>query len=87
MMLKISVADPGFLSLFMNPNYFHPGSRIQILTITDPGSISKKVAYHKYPGSRIHIKKGCLAQISRIPDPVVKKAQDPGSTVRIHNIL
>ncbi len=34
----ISVADPGYLSRALDPNFFHPGSRVK--KILDPGSAS-----------------------------------------------
>ncbi len=37
----ISVADPGSLSRIPDPTFFHPGSRIRIFSIRDPGSASK----------------------------------------------
>ncbi len=33
-----SVADPGCLSRIPDPTFFHPGSRIRTVSITDPGS-------------------------------------------------
>jgi hypothetical protein len=95
-----SVADPGCLSRIPDPNFFHPGSPIRILSIPDPRS-EFFPSRHK---SWIRIKEveyfnpkilflstwkydlGCSSRIrilsfypSRIPDPGVKKAPDPGS--------
>jgi hypothetical protein len=39
-----SVADPGCLSRIPDPTFFHPGSRIQIVSIPDPGSASKDLS-------------------------------------------
>jgi hypothetical protein len=38
-----SVADPGCLSRILDPTFFHPGSRIRIVSIPDPGSASKNL--------------------------------------------
>jgi len=76
------IPDPG-------SEFFHPGSRIIIFSIQDPGSASKNFKYFnplvsnspKYdPGcsSRIRI---LISYPSWIPDPRVKRhqIQDPGS--------
>jgi hypothetical protein len=39
-----SVADSGCLSRIPDPTLFHPGSRIRIVSIPDPGSASKNLS-------------------------------------------
>jgi hypothetical protein len=58
-------------------------SRVRIFSIPDPGSASKNLSIliQKILSSRKY-DPGCS---SRIPDPGVKKAQDPGSRIRIRN--
>ncbi len=86
-----SVPDPGCLSgsrirLFSipDPNFFHPGSEF-----FDPGSAQKNLSIltpKKWCLSSRKYDPGCSSWIwiltfypSRIPDPGVKKAPDPGS--------
>jgi hypothetical protein len=74
-----------------DPNFFYPGSRVK--KIPDPGSVSasKQLSIFNtenciqalgnmnrdvHPGPWIHI---LIFYPSRIPDPGVKKAQDPES--------
>ena len=88
---KTIVADPGCLSRIPDPTFFHPGSRIRTVSITDPGSASKNLSILTpkkwfltlenmirivHPGSRIQM---LTFYPSWIPDPGVKKAPDPGS--------
>ncbi len=83
---KYSVADPGCLSripLFSipDPNCLHPGSRIRIKEFKYFNPKKWFLSSRKYDP-------GCSSRIpdpdadfypSRIPDPGVKKAPDPGS--------
>ncbi len=87
--LSSSVADLGCLSRIPDPTFFHPGSRIRIVSIPDPGSTSKNICISipkKWFLSSRKYDPGCSSRIriptfypSRIPDPGVKKAPDPGS--------
>jgi hypothetical protein len=99
--LTVSVADPGCLSRIPDPTFFRSGSRIRTVSIPDPGSASKNLGIltqkkpkHWFLSSRKY-DPGCSSRIpdpdadllpSRIPDPGVKKALDPGSWIRIRNI-
>ncbi len=68
-----------------------PGSRIRTVSISDPGSASKNLSVltqKKWFLSSRKYDPGCSSRIpdpdadfypSRIPDPGVKKAPDPGS--------
>jgi hypothetical protein len=82
-----------------DPTFFHPGSRIRTVSIPDPGSASKyfnltpKKTKKWFLSSRKY-DPGCSSRIrmltfspSRIPDPGVKKAPDPGSRIRIRNTV
>ncbi len=85
-----NVADPGCLSWITDPTFFHPGSQIpdRNFSIPDPGSASKNLSiltqkwfltsrkYDPSCSSRIRI---LTFYPSRILDPGVKKAPDPGS--------
>ncbi len=77
-----------------DPTFFHLRSRIRIVSIPDPGSASKNLSVLTqkngfytlkniirvfHPRSRIRI---LTFYPSRIPDPGVKKAPDPGSRIR-----
>jgi hypothetical protein len=42
--IRVSVADPGFLSRIPDPTFFYPGSRIRTVSIPDPGSSSKNLS-------------------------------------------
>ncbi len=92
-----SVADPGCLSRIPDPTFFHPGPRIRTVSIPDPGSSSKNVSIltpkkaKKWFLSSKKYDPGCSSRIpdpdanflpSRIPDPGVKKAPNPGSRIR-----
>ncbi len=95
-----SVPDPGCLSRIPDPTFFHPGSRIRTVSIPDPGSSSKNLSiltpkkpktwflssrkYDPVCSSRIRMQ---TFYPSRIPDPGVKKAPDPGSRIRIRNTV
>ncbi len=76
-----------------DPTFFHPGSRIRIFSISDPGFASKNLSLNpkkKFLSSR-KFDPDCSSPIripdpdprldnfSRIPDPGVQKAPDPGS--------
>ncbi len=88
-----SVAGPGCLSRIPDPTFFHPGSRIRTVSIPDPGSASKNLGVltpqkktKKWFLSSRKYDLGCSSRIrmltfypSRIPDPGVKRAPDPGS--------
>ncbi len=87
-MVYSSVADPGCLSRIPDLTFFHPESRIRIVSIPDPGS-------ELFP-SRIRIKEfkyfnpkkwflssrkydpGCSSRI-RVPDPDFLPIPDPRS--------
>ncbi len=81
-----SVADPGCLSrirLFSipDPNCLHPGSRILIKDLKKKKLFLSSKKYDPGlfipdPGSRFRM---LTFYTSRIPDPWVKKAPDPGS--------
>ncbi len=67
-----------------DPNFFHPGSRIRIFFIPDPGFRIriKEFKYFKLFLSSWKYDPGCSSQIRiliylSIPDPGVKKAPDP----------
>ncbi len=83
-----SVADPGCLSRIPDPTFSHPRSRIRTVSIPDPGSSSKNLSIltpkkaKKWFLSSKKYDPGCS---SRIPDPGVKKASNPGSRIRIRN--
>jgi hypothetical protein len=77
-----------------DPTFFHPGSRIRTVSIPDPGSSSKNLSIltpkkaKKWFLSPKKYDPGCSFRIpdpdadflpSRIPDPGVKKAPNPGS--------
>ncbi len=81
-----------------DPTFFHPGSRIRTVSITDPGSASKNLSILTpkkwfltlenmirivHPGSRIQM---LTFYPSWIPDPGVKKAPDPGSESATLNV-
>jgi hypothetical protein len=76
MILICVVANPGCLSWIPDPTFFHPRSRIRIVSIPDPGSASKnlsryfnpKLVSKVHPGSRISD-----------PDPDFLSIPDPGS--------
>jgi hypothetical protein len=87
-----SFADPGCLSRIPDPTFFHPGYRIQTVSIPDPGSASKNLCIltpkkpKKWLLSSRKYDPSCSSRIrmltfypSRIPDPGLKKAPDPGS--------
>jgi hypothetical protein len=66
---------------FLDPTFFHPGSASKNLSILTPKKKTKKMV--SKPGK---YDPGCSSRIwmltfypSRIPDPGVKKAPDPGS--------
>jgi hypothetical protein len=97
-----SVADPVCLSRIPDPTFFHPGSRIRTVSIPDPGSSSKNLSIltlkkaKKWLLSSKKYDPGCSSRIpdpdadffpSRIPDPGVKKAPNPGSRIRIRNTV
>ncbi len=79
-----SVADPGCLSRIPDPTFFHPGSRIRIVSIPDPGSASKNLSIltpkkpKKWFRSSRKYDPDCS---SRIPDPDADflPIPDPGS--------
>jgi hypothetical protein len=91
---SVSVADPGCLSrirLFSipDPNCLHPGSASKNLSILTPKKwflSSRKYDLGCSSGSRIRMLTFCP---SRIPDPGVKKAPDPGSATlpSLHVVL
>ncbi len=70
-----------------DPTFFHPGSRIRTVSIPDPGSSSKNLSIltpkkaKKWFLSAIKYDPDPDADFlpSRIPDPWVKKAPNPGS--------
>jgi hypothetical protein len=75
-----------------NPAFFHPGSQIGTVSIPGPGSAWKNLSIltpketKKWFLSSRKYDPGCSSRIriltfypSRIPDPGVKKAPDPGS--------
>jgi hypothetical protein len=84
-----------------DPTFYHPGSRIRTVSIPDPGSASKNLSIltpkkktKKWfiSSRKYEYDPGCSSRIrmltfypSRIPDPGVKKAPDPGSQIRIRN--
>ncbi len=75
------VADPGCLSRIPDPKKFYPGSRIRIRIKEFKYFYPKKFflssrKYHSGCSSRIQI---LIFYPSRIPDPGVPKAPDPGS--------
>jgi hypothetical protein len=92
-----SVADPGCLSRIPDPtfsipdpNCLHPGSRI---LIKEYKYFNTKKAKKWFLSSKKY-DPGCSSRIpdpdaeflpSRIPDPGVKKAPNPGSRIRIRN--
>ncbi len=97
-MKPTSVADRGCLSRIPDPtfsipdpNCLHPGSRIRIkeFKFLTPKK-NKKNGFKAlenmirvlHPGSRIRM---LTFYPSRIPDPGVKKAPDPGSRIGIRN--
>jgi hypothetical protein len=85
-----SVADPGCLSRIPDPTFFHPGSRIPTVSIPDPGSriLIKEFKYFNPKKAKkwfLSSKKYDPGCSSRIPDPGVKKAPNPGSRIRIRN--
>jgi hypothetical protein len=88
-----------WLSRIPDPTFFHPGSRIRTVCIPDPGSTAKNLSIltqkkpKKWFLSSRKYDPGCSSRIrmltfypSRIPDPGIKKAPDPGSRIRIRNI-
>jgi hypothetical protein len=84
---QYSVADPGCLSQIPDSKFFHPGSWIldPNFSITDYGSASKNLSNPKLFLSFRKYDPGCSSRIwipifypSRILDPRVKKAPDPG---------
>jgi hypothetical protein len=88
--LLTSVADPGCLSRIPDPTFFHPGSRILIKEFKYFNPKKSK----KWFLSSKNYEPGCSSRIpdpdadflpSRIPDPGVKKAPNPGSRIRIRN--
>jgi hypothetical protein len=72
-----------------DPDIFHPGSRILTVSIPDPGSASKNLDIFNPKTWFLSFRKydpGCSSRIPDpdpdilpIPDPRVKKTQDPGS--------
>jgi hypothetical protein len=89
--IESSVADWGCLSRNRDPNVFHPGSRIRLFSVPDPGygpnnlsiltrklvcKLSENMIRVVHPGSSFF-------NPSRIPDPGVKKAPDPGTATLI----
>jgi hypothetical protein len=96
---SVSVADPGCLSRIPDPTFFHPGSRIRTVSNPDPHqriSILTPKKAKKWFLSSKNYDPGCSSRIpdpdadflpSRIPDPGVKKAPDPGSRIRIRNTV
>ncbi len=93
-----SIFQCGGSGMFIpDPTFFHPGSRIRTVSIPDPGSSSKNLSIltpKKAKKSFLSSKKndpGCSSRIpdpkadflpSRILDPGVKKAPNPGSRIR-----
>jgi hypothetical protein len=74
--INFSVADPGCLPRIPDPTFCRPGSRIRTVSIPDPGFASKNLSMGCSSGSRIRM---LTFYPSRIPEPGVKKAPDPGS--------
>ncbi len=96
----LRVADPGCLSRIPDPTFFHPRSWIRTVSIPDPGSSSKNLSIltpkkaKKWFLSSKKYDPVCSSRIpdpdadfllSRIPDPGVKKAPNPGSRIRFRN--
>jgi hypothetical protein len=77
-----SVADPGCLSQIPVPNFFHPGSTSKNLSILTQKMVSE---HSKVRMIRVFIPgpDPGFFYPSRIPDPMVKKAQDPGSAILV----
>ncbi len=85
---NLCVADPGCLSRIRIFSIQDPGSRIQ--GQKDSGSASKNssILPQKIVSKLSEIWSGLFILIfypSRIPDPMVKKAPDPGYWIRIRN--
>jgi hypothetical protein len=83
------IPDPGsdfFPSRIPDPNCLHPGSSSKNLRILTPKKPKKWfLSSKKYdPGCSSRIRMLTIYP-SRIPDPGVKKAPDPGSRIRIRN--
>ncbi len=89
-MLRIRDVFPGSrIRLFSipDPNYLHPGSLIRIKEFKyfNPKNgfqALENIIQVVHPGSRIRM---LTFYQSRIPDPGVIKAPDPGSRIRIRN--
>jgi hypothetical protein len=91
--VKISVADPGCLSRIPDPTFFHPGSWIPDPNCLHPGSRIRIKEFKYFNPKKWFLSSrkydpGCSSRIrmltfypSRIPDPGVKKAPDPGSAI------
>jgi hypothetical protein len=94
--IVISVTPSSSAVLWIRDVY--PGSRFQLFSIPDPGSSSKNLSIltpkkaKKWFLSSKKYDPGCSSRIpdpdadflpSRIPDPGVKKALNPGSRIRI----
>ncbi len=89
--LVIGVADSGCLSRIPDPTFFHPGSRVRIVSNPDPRSRIRIKEFKYFNPKKWFLSPrkydpGCSSRIrmltfypSRIPDPGVKKAPDPGS--------
>jgi hypothetical protein len=70
------------------PVFFHIGSRTRIVSIPDLGSASKNLiilTQKNYPGCSSRIR-NLTFYPSRIPDPRVKKAPDPGSATLVNSV-
>ncbi len=82
----VSVADPGWLSRIPDPTFFHPGSQIHIQEFKyfNPNNSRN---YDPVCSFRIRILFFFTHPRSRISDPGVKKAPDPGSRIRFRNTL
>jgi hypothetical protein len=74
-----------------DPTFFHPGSRIRIFSIPDPGSAPKNLSILKPKNGYqalgnmirvVHISDPDTNFLP-IPDPGVKKAPDPGSATLV----
>jgi hypothetical protein len=88
------IPDPGshfFPSRIPDPNCLHPGSRILIKEFK---YFTPKKPKKWFLSSKKKYDPGCSSRIpdpdadflpSRIPDPGVKKAPNPGSWIRIRN--
>ncbi len=80
-LVNFSVADPRFLSRIPDPTFFHPRPRIRTVSSPDLRSSSKNLgiltlnkAQKRFPSSMTFSHFG-----SRIPNPGIKKAPNPGT--------